>query len=305
MHKTAYFQSICPLCRSTVYVHLLRPLSEIVTDAALKEVFRRYLDLVIECPKCKWLGTMGGWDSHLDSLECMTRRSARRRNSRNLSQTSTNVEIGNLSESCCPSMIDESVKSHSLPGEEPMGRRSRQRRARGDAGDSERRDSTRVRRNRDSQMAQSSQLGEVIEDVEQRRTTGRSTRVSRKRSQFAQPAEELQNNNRQHNFSLNTSDSTSSTRPSTSEDVYQIIRRTRRTNSWHRIPQSSEGHILDAPSPYRVDFNPENSRPVTSQSTTEQPPIQHSLSSPEFISESSTEQLACWLLDHDPGMVIR
>lgn len=77
--STLVRQSICPLCRSTVYVQRLKPLAQVSSDATLVQLNRRFERLEVECPKCMWTGLMSSWHEHAGSSDCQERQSGGRK----------------------------------------------------------------------------------------------------------------------------------------------------------------------------------------------------------------------------------
>lgn len=69
--STLVRQSVCPLCRAAVYGHSLRPFSDTSAMGKLmKDAYARFSSLVVECPKCKWVGEMRCWEDHVGTGDC-------------------------------------------------------------------------------------------------------------------------------------------------------------------------------------------------------------------------------------------
>lgn len=102
--------------------------------------------------------------------------------------------------------------------------------------------------------------------------------------------------------------STPSTRPTTSDDSAETPQESVRASVCCHLPRSSQhssstlGGDLNQ---YHVTSNPEVSNEPRVSSLTDTNAPQSRSSSEDFIAESSTERLACWLVDHDPGVVVR
>lgn len=242
---------------------------------------------------------MASWDNHVDSIDCRTRRETKRRQrtAREIS-SARSIQKESLYESetmvkhslHCP--IRDDAKNLEVANDRVIhDKRNKRRNCEGNQGKGgnfvQEKGRLRpfvkiARRHRKNVSNESESLdGESIDVI----------------GQLKHPSDYLSRiHTDQHPFDISTS--TSSTRPSTSEETETI-------NTKNRHHCVSHSQSLEAPSPYHVDFEQKTLGQSSIEDSINSVNIPNSITSSEIVTDFSTDRLACWLIDHNPGVVIR